>query len=102
MGLQYLLAISVVLFSFGLLATLIRTNAIMVLIGVELMMASANLNFISFWRFGEHPQVLTGLMFVVFSIVVAAAEAAVGIAIIILLYRRFRSVDVDQACDLKG
>ena len=102
MTLQLLLAISAVLFSLGLLAALTRKNAIMVLIGIELMLGAGNLNFISFWRFSAHPQALTGVMFVMFSIAVAAAEAAVGLAIIIMLYRQFRCVNVDQAQELKG
>ena len=53
------------------------------LIGIELMLNAANLNFIAFWRYGPHPEALTGMMFVIFSIGVAAAEAAVGLALII-------------------
>lgn len=102
MTLQILLAISAVLFAFGLLAVLSRANAIVVLIGIELMIGAANLNFIAFWRFSENPQALTGVMFVIFSIAIAAAEAAVGLAIIILVHRRFRSVEVDEPRDLKG
>ena len=102
MSLQVLLAISAVLFSFGLLATLVRTNAIMVLIGIEMMIGAANLNFIAFWRYGAHPELLTGVMITIFSIAVAAAEAAVGLAIVILVHRRFKSVNIDQANQLKG
>ena len=102
MTLPFILAVSSVLFAFGLLATLVRTNAIMMLIGIEFMIGAGNLNFIAFWRFGPHPEALTGVMFAIFSIAVAAAEAAVGLAIIILLYRRFKSVDVDKANQLKG
>lgn len=102
MTLQILLAISAVLFAFGLLAVLARANAIVVLIGIELMIGAANLNFIAFWRFSENPQALTGVMFVIFSIAIAAAEAAVGLAIIILVHRRFQSVEVDEPRDLKG
>jgi len=102
MTLQILLAISAVLFSFGLVAALSRSNAIMILIGIELMMGAANLNFIAFWRFSENPAALTGVMFAIFAIAVAAAEAAVGLAIVILVHRRFKSVDVDDANQLKG
>jgi NADH-quinone oxidoreductase subunit K len=102
MTLQILLAISAILFAFGLAAVLSRSNAIMVLIGIELMLGAANLNFIAFWRFSANPSDLTGIMFVIFSIAVAAAEAAVGLAIIILVHRRVRSVDVDDANHLKG
>ena len=102
MTLQIILAISAVLFAFGLVATLTRRNAIMVLIGIELMMGAANLNFIAFWRFSADPQALVGVMFAIFSIAVAAAEAAVGLAIIILVHRRIRSANVDDADQLKG
>jgi len=102
MTLQILLAISAVLFALGLAAVLSRSNAIMILIGIELMLGAANLNFISFWRFSDNPSDLTGLLFVIFSIAVAAAEAAVGLAIIILVYRNLRTVEADDANQLKG
>ena len=102
MSLQILLAISAVLFATGLAATLARTNAILVLIGIELMLGAANLNFISFWRFSPNPAELTGVLFAIFSIAVAAAEAAVGLAIIILVCRKIKSVDLDDANQLKG
>jgi len=102
MTLQILLAVSAVLFAFGLVAALTRRNAIMVLIGIELMMGAGNLNFIAFWRFSAHPEALTGILFAIFSIAVAAAEAAVGLAIIILVHRRIKSANVDDANQLKG
>ena len=74
----------------------------MILIGIELMLGAANLNFISFWRFSENPSDLVGIMFAIFSIAVAAAEAAVGLAIIILVHRRLKSVEADDANNLKG
>jgi len=102
MTLQILLATSAVLFAFGLAAALSRSNAIMILIGIELMLGAANLNFIAFWRFSENPSGLAGILFVIFSIAVAAAGAAVGLSIIILVHRRIRSVEVDDASNLKG
>ena len=102
MTLQILLAISAILFAFGLAAVLSRSNAIMILIGIELMLGAANLNFISFWRFSENPSDLVGILFAIFSIAVAAAEAAVGLAIIILVHRRIKSVEADDASNLKG
>ena len=102
MNLQILLAISSVLFCLGLMAAMVRKNAIMVLVGIELMMGAADLNFIGFWRYSDNPEALTGVMFAMFSIAVAAGEAAVGLAIVILLYRRFRCVEVDEANHLKG
>ena len=96
------LLVSALLFCIGLAGALTRRNAIMVLIGIELMLHAANLNFIAFWRFSENPEMMTGLMFAVFSIAIAAAEAAVGLALIITIYRHFRTANVDQVEDMKG
>src|SRR5438309_9750153 len=95
------LLISAFLFSIGLAGALIRRNAIIVLIGIELMLNAANLNFIAFWRFSANPQALTGIMFVIFSIGVAAAEAAVGLALIIAIYRHYKTANVDQIQSMK-
>lgn len=96
------LILSAFLFAIGLAGALTRRNAILVLIGIELMLNAANLNFIAFWRFGENPERLTGIMFVIFSIAVAAAEAAVGLALIIAIYRHYRTSNIDQINQLKG
>jgi NADH:ubiquinone oxidoreductase subunit K len=79
-----------------------RRNAILVLIGIELMLNAANLNFIAFWRYGPDPQALTGLMFVIFSIGIAAAEAAVGLSIILAVYRHSKTTNLDKLSSLKG
>ena len=102
MTLSLLLALSAILFAFGLAAVLSRSNAILILIGIELMLGAGNLYFIAFWRFSENPYDLTGLLFSLFSIAIAAAEAAVGLAIIILVHRRMHSVETDTASNLKG
>jgi len=96
------LLLSSLLFSIGLAGAVTRRNAIVVLIGIELMLNAANLNFIAFWRYGANPQAITGIMFVIFSIGVAAAEAAVGLALIISIYRHYKSANVDQMDRLKG
>lgn len=96
------LLISAVLFAIGLAGALVRRNAILVLIGVELMLNAANLNFIAFWRYGSHPEALTGVMFALFSIGVAAAEAAVGLALIIAVHRHFKTTDLDQIDSMRG
>ena len=101
-SLEAYLLTSAVLFSVGLAGALTRRNAILVLIGIELMLNSANLNFIAFWRFSEHPEMLTGVMFVIFSIGIAAAEAAVGLALIISIYRHNKTTDLGQMDSLKG
>src|SRR5438477_4878658 len=94
--------LAALLFSIGLAGALTRRNAILVLVGIELMLNAANLNFIAFWRYSEHPEALTGVMFVIFSIGVAAAEAAVGLALIIAIYRHYKSANVDDVNSLKG
>ena len=100
--LQHFLIISSALFSIGLLAALSRRHAIFILIGIELMLAAANLNFIAFWRFGPEQQPPVGVMVAIFSIAIAAAEAAVGLALVIAIYRHYRSTNVDQFNQLKG
>jgi len=101
-SLQNYLLLSSLLFSIGLAGALIRRNAILVLIGIELMLNAANLNLIAFWRFGPNPAALTGVMFTIFSISIAAAEAAVGLGIILAAYRHSRTTDLDQMNSLKG
>ena len=101
-SLQSYLLLSSLLFSIGLAGVLIRRNAILVLIGIELMLNAANINFIAFWRFGPDPSALTGIIFALFSISVAAAEAAVGLAIILAAYRHSKTTDLDQMNSLKG
>ncbi len=98
---QYLL-LSAVLFSVGFAGAVLRRNAILALAGIELMLNAANLNFIAFWRYGAHPEALTGVMFTIFSLAIAAAEAAVGLALIIAVYRHRRTIQVDELASLKG
>jgi NADH:ubiquinone oxidoreductase subunit K len=96
------LLVSALLFAVGLAGALTRRSAILVLAGIELMLNAANLNFIAFWRFGPHPDALTGLIFVIFSIAVAAAEAAVGLALILAIYRHTHTSDVSEITEMKG
>jgi NADH:ubiquinone oxidoreductase subunit K len=96
------LLLAAMLFAIGLAGALTRRNAILVLVGIELMLNAANLNFIAFWRFSPNPEALTGVMFVLFAIAVAAAEAAVGLALIIAIYRHYRTANVDQVEEMKG
>lgn len=96
------LLLSALLFVIGLAGALMRRNAIVVLIGIELMLNAANLNFIAFWRYGPNPEALTGMMFVIFSIAVAAAEAAVGLALIISLYRHIKTANIDEVISMSG
>jgi NADH:ubiquinone oxidoreductase subunit K len=100
--LQVFLVISAALFSIGLLAVLSRRHAIFILIGIEIMLAAANLNFIAFWRFGPQHQPPVGVIIALFSIAIAAAEAAVGLAMVIAVYRHYHTTNVDQLDQLKG
>jgi NADH-quinone oxidoreductase subunit K len=90
------------LFAIGLAGALLRRNAIIVLISIELMLNAANLNFLAFWRYGPHPEALSGVMVVLFAIAIAAAEAAVGLALIVNVYRHFKSTDLTALNSLKG
>ena len=96
------LLVAAMLFAIGLAGALTRRNAILVLIGIELMLNAANLNLIAFWRFGAHPEELTGIMFAIFSIGVAAAEAAVGLALVIAIYRHYKTANIEEIDSLKG
>jgi len=96
------LLVSALLFSIGLGGALTRRSAILVLVGIELMLNAANLNFIAFWRYGPHPEALTGILFVVFSIAIAAAEAAVGLGLIQAVYRHSKTTDVNRLNTMKG
>lgn len=106
--LSLMLTVSSVLFALGLLAVLTRRNAILVLVGIELMLNAASLNFIAFWAFDSPAAhnvaepVLSGPMFVMFSIAIAAAEAAVGLAIILMVFRHTRSTDLNKLDSLHG
>jgi len=99
--LQAYLIVSCLLFAIGLAGAVTRRNAVIVLIGIELMLNAANLNFIAFWRFGPNTQALTGMIFVLFSIGIAAAEAAVGLALIISIYRHRRTTNLDRVDSMK-
>jgi len=98
---QGYLIISVLLFAIGLTAVLVRRNAIAVLMGIELMLNAANLNFVAFWRYHGGEQ-MEGQVFAVMVMTLAVAEAAVALAIILSVYRRFRTVNVDQINLMKG
>jgi NADH:ubiquinone oxidoreductase subunit K len=96
------LIVAVLLFAIGLTGALARRNAILTLVGIEIMLNAANLSFVVFWRFGPNPDPQTGLMFALFSIAVAAAEAAVGLALIIMLFRHRRTTSLEAATSMKG
>jgi len=100
--LQLCLMLSSLLFCVGLIGALTRSNTILVLLGIELMLNAANLNFIAFWRYGPHPDAGTGMVFVLFAVAVAAAEAAVGLALVIAIHRHRKTIRLQEANTLKG
>jgi NADH-quinone oxidoreductase subunit K len=93
------LILSAILFSLGLYGVVTRKNAILILMGIELILNSANINFIAFSRYGGLR--LDGQAAAIFVIILAAAEAAVALAIVLNIYHRFNSVNVDEINKLK-
>lgn len=94
------LVLALVLFCIGLYGALTKRNTVIVLISIELMLNAANINFVAFSRLGVTP-LITGQVFSLFSITIAAAEAAVGLAILMALYRRKKTVNIDEMDTLK-
>ena len=99
--LGYYLILSAALFAIGLCGALTRKNAIAVLMGIEIMFNAAILNLIAFWHYKQYTT-LTAQMFAIFAIAIAAAESAVGLALVIAVYRHYKSVDVDEMRSLQG
>ena len=98
--LSHILVVSTALFFIGMFGLLTRRNLITMLMSVELILNSVNINFIAFNRY-LYPGKLDGVFFSLFIVAIAAAEAAVAIAIIINLYRNFGSIDVESAEEMK-
>lgn len=96
---QYYLGLSIILFVLGVLGVLIRRNAIIIFMSIELMLNAANLAFVAFARLYE---TLSGQIFVFFVMAVAAAEVAVGLALIVAIFQTKQNIDVDQMNSLKG
>jgi NADH:ubiquinone oxidoreductase subunit K len=94
------LILGALLFAVGLAGVLTRRNAILTLVSVEIMMNAANLNFVAFWRYGELD--VAAHLFVLFAIVIAGAESAVGLALVIAVFRHFKSTRIDALRTLKG
>ena len=95
------LVVASALFCIGAFGVLARRNAIVILMCVELMLNAVNINLVAFWRYNA-PQDMAGQIFAAFVIVVAAAEAAVGLAIIIAVYRQYSSIVVEEVDALRG
>ena len=105
-GLQHYLGLGAMLFVCGMLTIMVKRNAIGILMGVELILNAANLNLVAFNRFAhgslDGKAVLSGQIFAIFVIVLAAAEAAVALAIFLNYYNNFSTIDVERAKTLKG
>jgi NADH-quinone oxidoreductase subunit K len=99
MPITYYLIISVILFVLGVAGVLLRRNAIIVFMSLELMFNAANLAFVAF---ASYYKALEGQLFVFFVMTVAAAEVAVGLALMVAIFRNKHSIDVDQLNNLKG
>jgi NADH-quinone oxidoreductase subunit K len=93
--LSWYLVLSAALFSIGLFGVLSRKNAIAILLGVELMLNAVNINLVAFWRY-QDPAQMAGQVFAIIVFAVAAAEVAVGLALIISVYRRRKTVVADE------
>ncbi|MDZ7756959.1 NADH-quinone oxidoreductase subunit NuoK [Rhodohalobacter sp.] len=99
-ALTHFLIVSAILFALGLMAVITKRNIIMVLMGVELILNSANINFVAFSRFTDLS--LDGQMIGMFVIIIAAAEAAVALAIVLNVFNRFNTINLDDLNILKG
>lgn len=98
--LNAVLVLSAILFAIGLAGALTRKNAILVLVSIEIMMNAASLNFIAFWRAGLVD--VSAPLFALFTLVIAGAESAVGLALVISIYRHLKSIDVSKIESLAG
>jgi len=98
-GLTHFLIISAILFSLGIYGIITRKNAVMVLMGIELILNSANINFVAFARYGNFG--FSGQVIALFVIILAAAEAAIALAIVLNIYKTFSNVNVDEIDKLK-
>lgn len=98
-GLSHYLVVAALLFALGLICVLTRRNAIGLLMGVELILNSANINLVAFARFVENN--ISGQVFALFVIVLAAAEAAIAMAIVLSIFRSMKNIDVNVTVNLK-
>ena len=95
-GLPHFLIVGAALFSLGIVTVVTRRNAVGILMGVELILNAANVNFIAFNHYVGAPGSMTGQVFSIFVIVLAAAEAAIGLAIVLAIYQTFHTIDVEE------
>ena len=100
LSLAHFVVLAAILFSLGLFCVVTRRNAIGILMGIELILNSANINYVAFARYG--PGGYDGQLFAIFVIMLAAAEAAIGLAIVLGIYQRFETIDVEATDRLRG
>ena len=98
-GLNHFLIVSTILFCFGIFGIVTRKNAVMVLMGIELILNAANINFVAFARYGNFGY--NGQIMALFVIILAAAEAAIALAIVLNVYKNFSNVNVDEIDRMK-
>jgi NADH:ubiquinone oxidoreductase subunit K len=98
MLLNQFLLLAAILFSIGVYGVIVRKNGVLVLMSIELILTAVNINLVAFSTFWG----LSGQVFALFTIAIAAAEVGVGLAIVLLIYRNKRSVDIDELDELKG
>lgn len=101
LGLEHYLVLATALFSIGLYGALTKRSAVVILMCIELMLNASNISLIAFSRYIV-PQLLTGQVFTIFSIAVAAAEATIGLAIIMAIYRSRETIDAEKINLMKG
>jgi NADH:ubiquinone oxidoreductase subunit K len=95
-SLEHFLVVGAILFGIGLWIALAKRNAIMILMGIEIMLNAVNLTLVAFSRFIQSPNPITGHVFVLFIITVAAAEASVALALVVSVYRTRGTIDIDK------
>ena len=96
---QHYLVLAALLFALGAAGVVLRRNAIIVLMSIELMLAAVNINLVAFGAFHNNP---TGQVFALFVLTIAAAEVGIGLAIVLLIYRNLHSADLDEVDTMKG
>lgn len=101
LALEHFLVVAALLFSIGFYTVVTRRNAVAILMGVELILNAANINFVAFARYGAVANPLAGQVFPIFGIMIAAAEAAVGLAIVLAIFQTWKGIDTEAITSLR-
>ncbi len=101
LALEHFLVVAALLFSIGFYTVVTRRNAVAILMGIELILNAANINFVAFARYGSVANPLAGQVFPVFGIMIAAAEAAVGLAIVLAIFQTWKGIDTEATTSLR-